>query len=310
MNPRLSPELKKLLEKQHYAFIGNHSAIKICEWTKKSLRDEDFCYKQKFYGIKSHLCCQMSPSIEFCQNRCLFCWRPVEFTVDSKLAQPIDDPKEIIKNAIKAQQKQLIGFKGNEKANLRKLKQAMNPKHFAISLAGEPLLYPKINELIKELHKQNKTTFVVSNGLCPEAFKKLEPPTQVYVSINAPNEELFKRIVRPVIKNAWQKFNKSLSIMKTFSKKTRAVLRLTLIKNLNMIEPENYAKLIKKASPMFVEIKAYMRVGYSRKRLAHANMPKHPEVKDFAKEILKYLPEYKLKDEKKESRVVLLTREN
>ena len=36
----LPVELKKLLEKQHYRFIGNHSAIKICTLTKKSLLDK------------------------------------------------------------------------------------------------------------------------------------------------------------------------------------------------------------------------------------------------------------------------------
>ncbi|RLE41207.1 4-demethylwyosine synthase TYW1, partial [Candidatus Woesearchaeota archaeon] len=51
-------ELRKVLEKQQYAFIGRHSAIKICYWTKKSLLDEGVCYKQQFYGIKSHRCCQ------------------------------------------------------------------------------------------------------------------------------------------------------------------------------------------------------------------------------------------------------------
>jgi hypothetical protein len=40
-------QLRKALEKQNYAVFGRHSAVKICAWTKKALRDEDFCYKQK-----------------------------------------------------------------------------------------------------------------------------------------------------------------------------------------------------------------------------------------------------------------------
>jgi wyosine [tRNA(Phe)-imidazoG37] synthetase (radical SAM superfamily) len=35
-------------------------------------------------------------------------------------------------------------------------------------------------------------------------------------------------------------------------------------------------------------------------------MPYHKEIVEFSKEILKFLPEYKFLDEKKESRVVLL----
>ena len=149
----LPSELKKLLQKQHYNFIGNHSAIKICTWTKKSLLDQDFCYKQKFYNIKSHLCCQLSTTIGFCQNRCILCWRPTEYTIGTEIKGKLDNPKELIQNAIIAQKKQLIGFKGNDKVNKKKLEQAMQPNQFAISLSGEPTLYPKLGELIKEIHK-------------------------------------------------------------------------------------------------------------------------------------------------------------
>ena len=304
----ISPELRKLLENQQYAFIGRHSAIKICEWTKKSLRDEGFCYKQKFYGIQSHRCCQITPSVGFCQNRCIFCWRPIEYTEGIKLTGKLDSPKELIKNAIKAQQKQLIGFKGNKKVNKKKLEESMHPNQFAISLAGEPTLYPKLNGLIKEIKKIKATSFLVTNGLQPDVLKKLNPlPTNLYISLDAPNEKLFMKIDRPVIKDAWKKLNKSLEIMS--KTKTTTVIRLTLIRNMNIVEPENYAKLIKKASPNFVELKAYMFVGFSRLRLDMSNMPLHFEIKDFAKQLVRYLPNYRIKDEKKESRVVLLARD-
>ncbi len=296
-------ELKKLLEKQHYAFIGNHSAIKICTWTKKSLLNQGFCYKQKFYGIHSHECCQISTTIGFCQNRCVFCWRPTEYTIGTKIKNE-DNPKTLIKKAIQAQRKQISGLKGNKNVNLEKFQEAQDPQHFAISLSGEPLIYKNLNKLIKELKKQGKTTFIVTNGLLPERLKNIEPPTQLYLSLDAPDEELFNKIDRPVIKNAWKKLNKSLTILKNL--KTRTVIRITLIRNLNMTQPENYAKLIKKASPDFIEAKAYMYVGYSQQRLSIENMPIHHEVKSFATKILKLLPNYKLKDEKKESRVVLL----
>lgn len=296
-------ELKKLLEKQHYAFIGNHSAIKICTWTKKSLLNQGFCYKQKFYGINSHQCCQISTTVGVCQNRCVFCWRPIEYTVGTKITKE-DNPKTLIKKAIEAQRKQISGLKGNKNINLEKFQEAQDPQHFAISLSGEPLIYKNLNKLIKELKKQGKTTFIVTNGLLPERLKNIEPPTQLYLSLDAPNEELFNKIDRPVIKNAWKKLNKSLTILKNL--KTRTVIRLTLIRNLNMTQPENYAKLIQKASPDFIEAKAYMYVGYSQQRLSIENMPIHHEVKSFAAKILKLLPNYKLIDEKKESRVVLL----
>ena len=62
-------EIKKLMRKQGYRFIGDHSAVKMCRWTKKSMRNEGVCYKEKFYGIKSHLCCQMTPWLG-CENHC------------------------------------------------------------------------------------------------------------------------------------------------------------------------------------------------------------------------------------------------
>ena len=297
----ISPELKHLLEKQNYAFIGNHSAIKICSWTKHSLLDQGTCYKEKFYGIKAHRCCQMSPSIGYCENRCLFCWRPIEYTEGHEIKGEIDQPKHLIKNAVKMQQRQLAGFKGNDKVNLEKFQEAQEPTQFAISLAGEPTDYPKLNEFIEELHKLKKTTFVVSNGLNPEVIKNINP-TQLYISVSAPNKELFEKITQSQIQDAWERYNQSLDYLKNHP---RGTLRVTLIKDWNIIEPENYAKIIEKAQPKFVEVKAYMCVGYSKQRLEYKNMPAHEEVKEFAKKIAEKA-NLKIIDEQKRSRVVLL----
>lgn len=305
----VKPELKRLLEKQHYGFAGEHSAVKICSWTKKSLLNQGVCYKEKFYGIRSHLCCQMTPSIGFCQNQCLICWRDIEYTEGNEMKGNVDEPKNIIENCIKMQQKLLSGFGGNEKVNKTKLELAKEPMHFAISLSGEPTLYPKLSKLIKLLHKNGKTTFVVSNGLLPEVIEKIEPPTQLYISLDAPTKELFNKIDRPTVKDAWEKLNKTLVVLKKLKKKTRTSLRITLINGENMVNAKKWAKLIKKAEPNFVEVKAYMWVGASQDRLKIENMPLHNQVKDFAKKIATESG-YKLIDEQKESRVVLLMKED
>ena len=297
--------LRKLLESQGYAFVGRSSAVKICTWTKKSLKDKDFCYKQKFYGIESHRCCQMSPSVGFCQNKCIYCWREIDSTIGSFMRK-YDDPKELIDNCILAQRKLLSGFGGDQEVNKAKLKEAKNPRHFAISLTGDPLIYPKINDLIQEVLARHKTAFVVTNGLLPGKLETLTPPTQLYISIQAPNEKLHKAIAHPIYKDAWQRQQKSLKLLKEFKGKTRTVLRLTAIKGINMVEPENYSKLIRLAEPDFVELKAYMFVGSSRMRLSMANMPLHEDIVEFSTKIAKESG-YKIKDEKKESRVVLLT---
>jgi tRNA wybutosine-synthesizing protein 1 len=304
----LPEKLKAMLKKQHYAIIGKHSAVQICKYTKDSIRGKNFCYKQKFYGIQSHRCVQMTPCVMWCQHKCLFCWRPIEKNLGHSLKGKVDEPKEIIEKCIEAQRKQLLGFGGSLTADKKKLKEAMEPKHFAISLSGEPTIYPKLPELIKELEKRKISSFVVSNGEIPEMIKKINP-TQLYISVDAPNEKLFNKIDRPCNeKYGWKNLIKTLKILKS-KKKTRTVLRLTLIKGLNMVEPENYAELIKISDPMFVEVKSYMAVGFSRQRFGEPKcveiMPTHSEVKDFAKEICKFSG-YKIIDEKENSRVVLL----
>jgi tRNA wybutosine-synthesizing protein 1 len=305
----VSKSLKKLLEKQQYGFSGKHSAVKICTWTKKSIRDEGICYKEKFYGIRCHLCCQMTPSVGYCQNRCIFCWREMEHTIGTSMDEPFDDPKEIIDNCILKQRKLLSGFGGTKKTNLTKLKAAQEPMHFAISLTGEPTLYPKLNELIKEIHSRGKTSFLVSNGMQPEVIRNIEPPTQLYISVDAPNKELFDKIDATVVKDGWDTLNKTLEVLKEIKNKTRTTLRFTMIKGMNMTDPEGWAERINISEPLFIEVKAYMFVGSSRMRLNMENMPMHHEVKEFAEEICHFC-DYKIIDEKEESRVVLLTKED
>ena len=300
--------VKNVLRKQHYALAGRHSAIQVCRWTKKSLLDEGECYKQKFYGIQSHRCCQMSPAVMWCQNRCLHCWRAIELTIGNKLKES-DEPKEIVDKCIEAQKKMLIGFKGNKKINLKKLKEAMEPMQFAISLSGEPTIYPKIGELIAELRKRGKTTFLVTNGLMPERLKEMQEkkqlPTQLYLSLNAPNKKLFLKFTRPVTKNAWKKFNETIKLFPQL--KTRRVIRINLVRNLNMDDKyiAEFGNIIKKTKPDFVEIKAFMSVGYSRQRLAYDRMPLHNEIMEFSKKLAKLIG-LKVLDQKKESRVAVL----
>lgn len=304
----LPKKLQELLKKQHYALVGNHSAIQVCRYVKKSLLDQDICYKQQFYGIRCHRCCQVAPSVMWCQHRCVFCWRPIEHTLGDKIRGKIDKPKEIIDKAIEAQHKMLVGFMGNKKCNKIKLQEAFHPKHFAISLAGEPTIYVHLSELIKELHKRKITTFLVTNGMLPEVLKKIEPPTQLYVSVDAPNEELYKKIDRPIT-GSWKKLMQTLELLSELGKKTRTVIRITAIRNLNMCNANEYAALIKKANPLFVEVKGYVAVGFSRQRLGVSYMPLHSEVKKFAKEIVKHSG-YKIIDEKENSRVLLLMKKD
>jgi len=303
----LSERKRRDLYKQGYRLVGNHSAVKVCMWTKKAIRGEGYCYKQKFYDTITHRCVQMTPALDTCTHRCVWCWRDIEFT-KPKWKGKVDDPKLIVDECIKANVKYLQGFGGNKKIKLQKFKEIDVPDQFAISLTGEPTMYPKLPELILELRKKGISQFLVTNGTNPNMLKKLldkkAQPTQLYVTLPAPNEKIYNKVCRPLIKGGWKKILKSMDFMGKFK---RNVMRLTLAKNVNMVNSEEYGALIKKYQPEYVECKAYMWVGYSQKRLKQGDMPLHEEIKEFAKEISKYSG-YGIKDEKKESRVVLLSR--
>ena len=124
----------KDLRKQGYRFVGNHSAIKVCLWCKKSIKGEDVCYKDKFYGIKSHRCIQMTPALGFCTHRCEFCWRDISWT-EKKFEGLVDDPKNIVDGCIKEHVEYIQGLGGID-VDEKKFSEAKRPNQFAISLTG------------------------------------------------------------------------------------------------------------------------------------------------------------------------------
>ena len=308
------PTLSALLRRQKYQLVGRNTAVKKCRWLHKSLVEGRRCYKAKFYGIKSHRCLQMTPSRIWCTQRCLFCWRihddKSDFSFNMSSARAAwDDPSEIVDYSLKAQCKILSGYNGqvlNGKVDPKIYREALEPKHAAISLTGEPTLYPQLDELISEYHSHGLTTFLVTNGTRPEVLKRLsEEPTQLYISLSAPSFEKYKEICRPYSSRLWQKLMGTLELVKSFRCPT--AVRITLVKGLNLQDPQGYAKLISRAEPTYVEPKSYMYVGDSRKRLEFSNMPSHDEIREFSS-TLSELTGYRMIDESSESRVVLLSR--
>jgi len=74
-----------------------------------------------------------------------------------------------------------------------------------------------------------------------------------------------------------------------------------------MKDHEKYSKLILKAEPDFIEPKGFVWVGESQKRLPMSSMPFHEDVVEFAKKLSEFTG-YKIKDEFRPSRVVLLSK--
>ncbi len=301
----LTPQAKAELEKQQYRIVGEHSAVKTCGWTKNMINGQGGCYKLKFYGIMSNQCMQMTTSIS-CANRCTFCWRGYKAPVSMDWKWDVDSPEVIHEGAIKAHHKLLIGFKGSDKANKAAYEKSQQVKHVALSLTGEPIFYPKINESLELFNKDGISTFLVTNGQYPDQIKNLKPVTQLYVSIDAPTKELLKEVDVPLFKDYWERLNSSLEYLS--QKKERTCVRLTVIKNMNDSHLEEYAKLIEKGDSDFIEVKAYMFVGPSMQRLSRKNMPLHEEVVVFSKQLAKLLSGYEIVSEHIPSRVVMFAK--
>lgn len=300
----MDTELQKILKRQHYAIIGKHSGVKLCHWMKQSLLFNRTCYKQTFYGIQSHRCLQMTPAISHCTQMCLFCWRFQDFTEKELLDS--DEPDFILEHAISSQQKLITGFKGDPRCDKKKWKEANQPNMLACSLSGEPTLYPRLGEFFEACHRKGITTFLVTNGTTPEALGHLDPlPTQLYVSLVAPNETLYKKLCAPLISDGWQKIQQTLSLLPSLD--TRTVIRHTLIHDWNMDDKylDSYAKLDAIASPTFIEPKGYVFVGSSRNRLHYSNMPTHDQILSFGQKLADRLS-YNLLMEQPDSFVVLL----
>ncbi|MFT4343545.1 MAG: 4-demethylwyosine synthase TYW1 [Candidatus Woesearchaeota archaeon] len=303
----LNEKAKEHLESQQYRVVGSHSAVKVCHWTKSMLKGDGGCYKLTFYGIMSHQCMQATPSIS-CANRCVFCWRGYKAPVSKTWKWDVDDPEMIVEKSIEAHHKLLTGYGGHERVNSGMYEQSKSAKHVALSLTGEPITYPKINEMLKVYNKKGVSTFLVTNAQYPEQIKNLEPVTQLYLSIDAPTKELLKEVDNPLFEDYWERFIGSIEAAR--DKKQRTTARLTVIKGLNDVLPEKYADWLKLGNFDFVEIKGYVFVGASRQRLSIDNMPMHEEVVAFAREVEKHLPGYEMMSEHIPSRVVLLAKKD
>ncbi|GAB3691226.1 4-demethylwyosine synthase TYW1 [Salinarchaeum chitinilyticum] len=284
----------------------NHTAAQTCGWTKNALNGEGTCYKHAFYGIRSHRCIQMTPVVK-CNERCVFCWRDHAGHAYELDGVEWDDPEAVVDASIELQRELLSGYKGNDNVPQERFEEAVEPRHVAISLDGEPTLYPYLPELIEAFHDRGLTTFLVSNGTRPEVLAECDP-TQLYVSVDAPDRWTFDQTVKAVEDGAWEKLIDTMDVLAR-KDETRTVLRTTLVDGHNMRDPDWYAAFYKRADPDFIELKAYMHVGHSRGRLDRSNMPEHEDVVDFTREIGEHLPEHDVLKDRPPSRVALLARE-
>lgn len=284
----------------------DHTAVQTCGWTKNALRGEGRCYKNVFYGIQSHRCIQMTPVVK-CNERCVFCWRDHRGHAYELGDVEWDDPAAVVDASIELQQDLLSGFGGNDQVPRERFEESMTPRHVAISLDGEPTLYPYLPELIEEFHARDMTTFLVSNGTKPEMIEACNP-TQLYVSVDAAERATFDAVVRPVADDAWERLVDTMDVL--HEKDCRTVLRTTLLDGENMRNPDWFAAFYDRAAPDFIELKAYMHVGHSQGRLSRDTMPEHEDVVAFAEAVQEWMPEYGVLKDVPASRVALLAKDS
>ncbi len=300
---------KTSLHRQGYNFIadGASAAVKPCMWCKRALRGGESCYKHQFYGIDTWKCVQMTPTLR-CNQRCLFCWRSMENEIlsETELSQ-----EEIVAAIPKMQKKGLSGDKPyTDPARWEEATE--HPTQYALSLSGEPTLYSKLPELIDLLREDpNNSVFVVSNGTMPSVIRRIRP-TQLYLSLDAVDESSYEKICRPIGDPAamWGNIQTSLSLLKQKEEEgIRTAVRITLVNGYNDTDEEGFAKIIEEAQPLFVEVKGYMYLGYSRMRLTEMHVPDMETIRRFAAGVAQ-LCNYEIVDENVPSRVVCLKRKS
>ncbi len=155
----------------------------------------------------------------------------------------------------------------NEEDIKQAYNRALHPNHAAISLDGEPTLYPHIGEFVDTFRKKKFTTFIVTNGTTPEVISELQEtnslPSILYVTLPPPSISDYKHIHRPKIKDAWEKIHTTLKMLKDL--KTRTVLRITAVNHLNIQDKlvDGYVSKIEEIQPNFIDIKGFTLEGAS-----------------------------------------------
>jgi len=215
----------------------------------------------------------------------VFCWRHHTNPVAKEWKWKVDAPEELVDLAIANHRSMMKQMKGVPGVVPERFEEAFTIKHCALSLVGEPIIYPYINEFIDLLHQKNISSFLVTNAQFPDKIDSVKPVTQLYVSVDAATKESLKKVDRPVFTDFWERF---LSCLDSLSRKgQRTVYRLTLIKEWNVEEIANYGELVGRGKPSFIEIKGFTYCGDSKtSNLTIKNVPFHEEVLRFSEELV------------------------
>ena len=108
----------------------------------------------------SFRCMETTPSLA-CANKCVFCWRHHSNPVGTEWKWAMDEPELILEGALENHYKMIKQMKGVPGVLPERYQEGFQVKHCALSLVGEPIMYPEINKYLDLLHSKSISSFMV-----------------------------------------------------------------------------------------------------------------------------------------------------
>merc|ERR1712113_1182181 len=130
---------------------------------------------------RSHQCMESTPNLA-CANKCVFCWRHQKNPTGTEWKWKLDDAEKVFKGLQENHYKMVKMMRGVPGVTEQSLKEGLVMRHAALSLVGEPIMYPEINKFLDILHSNWVSSFLVTNGTFPENIATVNTCCQLYLS--------------------------------------------------------------------------------------------------------------------------------
>ena len=106
---------------------------------------------------------ESTPSLA-CANKCVFCWRHHKNPVGTEWRWQTDEPERLISGFMSNHKDLIKTMRGLPGVLPQRLQEAERIRHCALSLVGEPIIYPHINRFLGLLHENGISSFLVTNA--------------------------------------------------------------------------------------------------------------------------------------------------
>ncbi|GAA6065103.1 S-adenosyl-L-methionine-dependent tRNA 4-demethylwyosine synthase TYW1 isoform X1, partial [Tachysurus ichikawai] len=80
----------------------------------------------------------------------------------------MDPAEKILQEALENHRNLIRQFRGVPGVRPERFEEGLAVKHCALSLVGEPIMYPEINSFLRLLHRCHISSFLVTNAQFPE----------------------------------------------------------------------------------------------------------------------------------------------